>query len=80
MPLNTILHKCFKSPNPTVNVRWCDEQVATDTIQSNVPAIDGGEKYTQIFVGMKSLIRVGDILISGFCIENFIFIVIIVKS
>jgi transposase InsO family protein len=30
--------------------------VATDTIQSNVPAIDGGGKYTQIFVGTKSLI------------------------
>jgi transposase InsO family protein len=27
-----------------------------DTIQSDVPAIDGGEKYAQIFVGMKSLI------------------------
>jgi hypothetical protein len=30
--------------------------VATDTIQSDVTAIDGGEKYTQIFVGTKSLI------------------------
>jgi hypothetical protein len=29
MPLNTILRKCFKSPNP----------VAMDTIQSNVPAM-----------------------------------------
>jgi hypothetical protein len=27
-----------------------------DTIQSNVPAIEGGEKYAQIFVGTKSLI------------------------
>jgi hypothetical protein len=27
-----------------------------DTIQSNVPAIDGGEKYAQIFVGTKSLV------------------------
>jgi hypothetical protein len=27
-----------------------------DTIQSDVPAIDGGEKYVQIFVGTKSLI------------------------
>jgi hypothetical protein len=56
MPLNTILRKHFKSPNPAVNVRRRDEPVATDTIQSNVPAIDGGEKYAQIFVGMKSLI------------------------
>jgi hypothetical protein len=29
---------------------------------------------------VKRRIRVGDILISGFCIENFIFIVIIFKS
>jgi hypothetical protein len=56
MPLNTILRKHFKSPNPAVNVRRRDEPVATDTIQSDVPAIDGGEKYAQIFVGMKSLI------------------------
>jgi transposase InsO family protein len=27
-----------------------------DTIQSDVPAIDGGEKYAQIFVRMKSLV------------------------
>jgi hypothetical protein len=56
MPLNTILRKCFKSPNPAVNVRRHDEPVATDTIQSDVPAIDGGEKYVQIFVGTKSLV------------------------
>jgi hypothetical protein len=56
MPLNSILCKCFKSPNPVVNVRQHDELVAMDTIQSDVPAIDGGEKYAQIFVGTKSLI------------------------
>jgi hypothetical protein len=56
MPLNTILCKRFKSPNPVVNVQQCDEPIATDTIQSNVPAIDGGEKYAQIFIGTKSLI------------------------
>jgi hypothetical protein len=56
MPLNTILRKHFKSPNPVVNIRRHDEPVAMDTIQSDVPAIDGGEKYAQIFVGMKSLV------------------------
>ena len=56
MPLNTILRKRFKSPNPAVNVRRRDEPVATDTIQSDVPAIDGGEKYAQIFVGTQSLV------------------------
>jgi hypothetical protein len=56
MLLNTILCKCFKSPNPAVNVQRRDELVAMDTIQSDVPAIDGGEKYAQIFIGMKSLV------------------------
>jgi hypothetical protein len=45
MPLNTVLRKCFKSPNPAVNIRSHNKPVAMDTIQSNVPAIDGGEKY-----------------------------------
>jgi hypothetical protein len=56
MPLNTVLCKCFKSPNPAVNVRRHDEPVAMDTIQSDVPTINGGEKYAQIFVRMKSLV------------------------
>jgi hypothetical protein len=56
MPLNTILRKRFKSPNPLVNVPRRDEPVSMDTIQSDVPAIDGGEKYAQIFVGTKSLV------------------------
>jgi hypothetical protein len=56
MPLNTVLRKCFKSPNPAVNVRRRDEPMAMDTIQSDVPAIDGGEKYAQIFIGTKSLV------------------------
>jgi hypothetical protein len=56
MPLNTVLRKHFKSPNPAVNIRRRDEPIATDTIQSDVPAIDGGEKYAQIFVGTKSLV------------------------
>jgi hypothetical protein len=30
--------------------------MATDTIQSDTPAIDGGEKYAQLFVGTHSLL------------------------
>jgi hypothetical protein len=56
MPLNTILRKCFKSPNPAVNIRRRDEPIATETIQSDVPAIDVGEKYAQLFIRMKSLV------------------------
>jgi hypothetical protein len=30
--------------------------MATDTIQSDTPAIDGGEKYAQFFIGVRSLL------------------------
>jgi hypothetical protein len=30
--------------------------MATDTIQSDIPAIDGGEKYAQFFVGVRLLL------------------------
>ena len=56
LPFNTNLWKQYKSPNPALNVRQCNEPVATDMIQSNTPAIDGGETYVQIFVGMQTLI------------------------
>jgi hypothetical protein len=56
LPLNKVLHKRFKAPNPATNVPQCDEPMATDTIQSDTPAIDGGEKYAQFFVGVCSLL------------------------
>jgi hypothetical protein len=39
-----------------MNVPWRNEPMATDTIQSETPAIDGGEKYAQFFVGVRSLL------------------------
>ena len=42
LPFNTVLWKWYKSPNPALNIRWHNEPVATDTIQSDTPAIDGG--------------------------------------
>ncbi len=56
MPLNTVLCKWFKAPNPATNVPWCDKPMATDTIQLDTPAIDGGGKYAQFFVGIHSLL------------------------
>jgi len=46
----------FKSPNPVFNVMCWNEPVATNTIYSDTPAIDGGETYTQIFIGTKILL------------------------
>ena len=56
LPYNTVLKKHFKSPNPALNVMRWNEPVATDTISSDTPTIDGGEMYAQIFIGTKTLI------------------------
>jgi hypothetical protein len=56
LPLKTVLHKCFKAPNPATKVPWHNEPMATDTIQQDTPAIDGGEKYAQFFVGVHLLL------------------------
>ena len=56
MPMSTVLKKRYKSPNPAVNVHRRDEPVATDTVFSDTPAIDGGETAAQIFVGTESFV------------------------
>jgi hypothetical protein len=56
LPFNTVLRKCYKSPNPALNIMCCSEPIATDTIQSDTPAINGRETYAQIFVGTCSLV------------------------
>jgi hypothetical protein len=52
--MSTILKKQYKSPNPALNVRPCDEPVATDTIYSDTLAIDCGFTSAQLFVGTKT--------------------------
>ena len=44
----------FKSPFPALNVRRRHESVATDTIFSDIPAIDDGSTCAQLFVGMST--------------------------
>ena len=56
MPMSTVLKKRYKSPNPALNIHQRDEPVATDTVFSDTPAIDGGETTAQIFVGTKSFV------------------------
>jgi hypothetical protein len=49
--------KTYKSPFPACNVHRRNEAVATDTIMSQVPAVDnGGIKVAQIFVGRDTLV------------------------
>ena len=54
LPPSTYLHKMFKSPNPSANLRRRDEADATDQIFSDTPAINGGETSAHLFVGKKS--------------------------
>jgi hypothetical protein len=56
MPMSTVLKKQYKSPNPAVNIHRQNEPVATDTVFSDTPAIDGGETMAQIFVGTETLV------------------------
>ena len=61
-PLNGLLlpldpmRKHFKSRFPAFNIPWRSEEVATDTIFSDTPAIDSGVTMTQIFVGKRTLV------------------------
>ena len=50
------MKKYFKSPYPACNVHRRQEPLATDTVYSDVPAIDDGSIMAQTFVGTKSMV------------------------
>ena len=50
------MERHLKSRNPAVNVPRRHEPVATDTIFSDIPAVDSGVKQGQVFVGRDSLV------------------------
>jgi hypothetical protein len=52
--MSTHLRKHYKSPNPAMNVHRRDEDIATDTVFSDTPAIDDGSMCAQIYIGMES--------------------------
>jgi hypothetical protein len=54
LPPSTYLHRMFKSPNPSANLKRRDEADSTDQFFSDTPAINGGEKSAHLFVGKKS--------------------------
>ena len=56
LPFNIVLKEHYKSPNPALNVMRQNEPVATDTIHSDTPAVNGGETYAQIFIGTWTLV------------------------
>jgi len=51
------LHNQIKSPNPILNIPRRHEEVATDTMYSNTPAVDSGSTAAQFFIGRKSHFR-----------------------
>jgi hypothetical protein len=56
MPMSTVLKKHYKSPFPTLNVHRHEEALATNTVYSNVPAVDSGVTIAQLFVGLTSTV------------------------
>ena len=51
------MRKQFKSRFPAFNIPRRSEEVATDTIFSDTPAIDSGVTMAQIFVGKRTLVN-----------------------
>ena len=56
IPMSIILKKHYKASHPALNVRRRDEDIATDSVFSNMPAVDCGVKCTQFFIGRKTLV------------------------
>ena len=46
----------YRSPFPALNVHRRHEAVATDTVYSDVPAVDNGCTAAQLFIGRDSLV------------------------
>ena len=51
------LQHSVASPNPILNVPRRQEDVATDTIYSNTPAVDDGSTAAQFYIGVTSKFR-----------------------
>jgi len=56
LPMSTLLKKQYKSPFPALNAHWRDELVATNTINSDTPAVDSRATIAQVFIGVDSLV------------------------
>ena len=50
------IKKHFKSRNPVFSIPRCSEDVATDTIFSDTPAVDDGSTMAQFFCGHNTLV------------------------
>ena len=55
-PASFLLKKTYRSPFPAFNVKHRSEPVATDTVNSDAPAIDDESNCAQLFIGTKTLV------------------------
>jgi hypothetical protein len=58
IPMSSHLRTWYKAPNPALNVPCPHEDLLSDCIYSDIPAIDGGKTCAQVFFGRRT--RVGD--------------------
>ena len=56
LPNTFPMKKHLKSRNPALNIPRRHEPVATDTVFSDIPAVDSGVKQAQVFVGRDTLV------------------------
>ena len=56
LPNTFPMKRHLKSRNTALNVPRRHEAVATDTVFSDTPAVDGGVKQAQVFVGRDTLV------------------------
>ena len=56
LPNTFPMKKHLKSRNPALNIPRRHEDVATDTVFSDTPAVDSGVKQAQVYVGRDTLV------------------------
>eukprot|EP00536_Pseudo-nitzschia_multiseries_P007570 jgi/Psemu1/18239/gm1.18239_g len=70
------LFKRFQSPQPAMNVRPFNNNVLSDVVYSDIPAVNGGSKVAHLFFSRKShIIHVEEMRTTGdflSCFQNFV--------
>ena len=56
LPNTFPMKKHLKSRNPAINIPRRHKAVATDTVFSDIPAVDSGVKQAQVFVGRDTIV------------------------
>jgi hypothetical protein len=54
--MSTVLKKHYKLPFPALNVHRREEALATNTVYSDVSAVDSGVTIAQLFGGLTSTV------------------------